>query len=296
MNDNLADIEERLRATYRAMAATTVLKAESRGDPPPPDHDLALPPEPRRPSRLLAAMATVAVLVAGTIAAVVVTERDRPSETTRVATQPTTTEALKPPDSGVAGSEPTCGSQLPRPVDVPDAYGGPQRVASSVPGQLVVEWTSATGNIVVRWPADPQFQQLVGLTMAPTPDGQPGVASASTIQDVKQTASGSYSRSTVFGLRNVLSECRSLQVDVIDTELSRVDAGMGRLTNRGLRGPSRGARCESMQHPRRGGGAAEARRPSHPRPGSTHSRRCPPGLPGRRLLTPAQPIPGGAAA
>ena len=235
MKDDLADIESRLRATYRAVAAATVLEADDGGHPAPLRHDLDLPREPRRPRRLVATMTMAAAVIAGVTATVVLIERDRPSATTQVATQPAPTEALRPPDTTeVLGSEPTCGSQLPRPVDVPDGYRGPERVASSVPGQLVVQWTSATGRIEARWPADPQYQQLAGGTIAPTPDGQASVARASTSQEVQQTASGTYHRSTVFGLRNVASECRSLQVDLMDNDRSRVEAATARLANRGL--------------------------------------------------------------
>ena len=225
-DDDLGGVRDRLRAAYRAVAATTVLDADSPGDPALMDHDVALPPGRRRANRLAVVMATFAVMAAGFVATFVLSDRDRRSSTTQVATQPATT--------GVGAAQPMCGSQLPRPVDVPEGYRGPARVASSVAGQLVLQWTSDTGSIVARWPADPQFAQLTGLTMAPTPDGQPSVASASATDEVKQTASGNYHQTIVFGVRNVSTECRSIQVDVIDSDRSRVDGGAGRLANRGL--------------------------------------------------------------
>jgi hypothetical protein len=60
------------------------------------------------------------------------------------------------------------------------------------------------------------------------------VAGSTTSQDVKQTGAGLYYLSSVFGLRNVPSECRSLQVDVMDNDRSRVDGVTARLVNRGL--------------------------------------------------------------
>ena len=38
----------------------------------------------------------------------------------------------------------------------------------------------------------------------------------------------------VFGLRNVSAECATIQVDVVDTDPARVDAGVARLSNKGL--------------------------------------------------------------
>jgi hypothetical protein len=103
-----------------------------------------------------------------------------------------------------------------------------------MPGQLVVQWTSATGSIAARWPTDPQFQQLVGQSIFLTPEGQASVASSSMSHDLKQTAGGSWYQTIVFGLRNVAPECASLQVDVTDSDRSRVEGVTARLANRGL--------------------------------------------------------------
>ena len=105
-------------------------------------------------------------------------------------------------------------------------------MVSSVDGQLALGWTSATGSIVARWPPDPQFQQLLGHP-APTSDGQPSVSSSGT-SEIKQLESGAYVRTMVFSLRNVPAECRTIQVDVVNTDRARVDAGVARLSNRGL--------------------------------------------------------------
>lgn len=119
MNDDLSDVETRLRATYRAVAAATVLDVDD------PD-GVALPPRPRRAPRLVAALATL-----GVVATVVLTQWNGPPVTTQVATQPSRTDAVGATSTTVDGAvEPTCGSQLPRPLDLPDGYQGPQRVAS----------------------------------------------------------------------------------------------------------------------------------------------------------------------
>jgi hypothetical protein len=94
MTDDLADVEDRLRATYRAVAATTVLKTHDPGDSAPPNNELHLPAEPRRPPRLVAAMATVAVLVAGAVAAVTMASMHRQGSITNLATGPGTVAAL----------------------------------------------------------------------------------------------------------------------------------------------------------------------------------------------------------
>ena len=219
MNDDLSDVETRLRATYRAVAATTVLDVD--------DPDVALPPGPRRAPRLVAGLVTL-----GVVATVVLTQRNGPPVTTQVATQPSKTDAVGATDTTVEGAvEPTCGSQLPRPLDLPDGYQGPQRVPSS-PGQLVLEWTSATGSIVARWPPDPQFQQLMGQP-ASTPDGQPSVGSSGTFEG-RPTQNGRYRRTSVFTLRNVVSECRAIQIDVEDRDAAAVEDGIARPSNRGL--------------------------------------------------------------
>jgi hypothetical protein len=73
----------------------------------------------------------------------------------------------------------------------------------------------------------------VGQDLATTQDGQPSVGSSSTTA-AQTTATGSYDRTIVFGLHNVPSECRALQIDVADTDRARVDADVARLSNRGL--------------------------------------------------------------
>ncbi len=221
MNDDLSDIETRLRATYRAVAATTALDVENPGD-------VALPPGPRRAPRLVAALATL-----GVVTTVILTQWNGPPVTTQVATQPSRTDAVGATSTTAEGAvEPTCGSQLPRPLDLPDGYQGPQRVASSDPGQLILEWTSATGSIVARWPPDQQFQQLMGQP-ASTPDGQPSVGGSGTFEG-RQTLNGGYRRTSVFTLRNVASECRGIQIDVEDRDAAQVDDGIAWLSNRGL--------------------------------------------------------------
>lgn len=234
MRNHLANIEDRLRATYEAVAATTVVTPEASDIPPTEPHGLSGAPERRRPRRLVAAMATLALLIGGGVTAVVLKSNTEDTATTQVATAPTTTAALptQADATAIAGSAPTCGSELPRPIDLPDGYIGPARMPSSVEGQLVLAWSSATGSIVARWPADPQFQYLLGQPGA-TPDGQPSVSSAGT-PEIRQTESGSYVQTTVFSLRNVPAECRTLQIDVLDTDRVRVDAGTARLSNKGL--------------------------------------------------------------
>jgi hypothetical protein len=231
MTRDLSEVEDRLRATYRAVAATTVL-AE---DQPSPPQTAPAPTDGRRMPRLVTAMAMLALLVAGVLATLVVrAPREVGSGTTEVATQPTPATGPTEPDRPTAAaSDAMCGSELPRPVDVPEGYSGPVRVASSVPDQLVVRWTSATGRIEARWPADAQFRDLGGPS-APTSDGRPSVAGSGVVDEVKRTADGSYQRTVVFFLRNVPSECRAVQVDVVDVEAGRADAAMARLSNKGL--------------------------------------------------------------
>lgn len=223
MRNDLAGVEHRLRAAYRAVAATTELGVERRVEPAPP-------PGPRRPPRLVAASITLAVLAACAVAALVLRDSDGPS-TTEVATLSTSTSVATTPASS---PEPTCGAQLPRPLDLPEGYRGPERVASSVEGQLVLRWTSSGGSIDVRWPADPSFGWLLGRTIPATSDGGPSVAGSGTTGEITETAPGRYSRTIVFDLRNVPPDCRALQVDVIDADPARVDAGAGRLANKGL--------------------------------------------------------------
>jgi len=235
MKKNTAEVEERLRVAYRSVAAATVVGTEDRDSAQTLAERLPVPPGPRRPRRLIPALVTLAILIAGVTSTVVLRYRlTENSATTEIATAPTTTAPIpsQPGATVTAGPAPTCGSQVPRPLDLPEGYIGPQRMASSVEGQLVVGWTSATGSIVARWPPDPQFQQILGQPAA-TPDGQPSVSSSGT-GGIKQTDSGNYIRTTIFSLRNVPAECRTIQVDVADTDPARVDARIARLTNRGL--------------------------------------------------------------
>ena len=234
MRNDLADMEDRLRATYEAVAATTVVTPEASDIPPTESHGLAGAPERRRPRRFVAAMATLGVLIGGGITAALLERSSKDTLTTQVATAPTTTAAVPTQAAATAdaGSAPTCGSELPRPLDLPDGYIGPAGMPSSVEGQLVLAWSSATGSIVARWPADPEFGHLLGQPAA-TPDGQPSVSSAG-IPGIRQTESGSYVQTTVFSLRNVPAECRTLQIDVLDTDRVRVDAGTARLSRKGL--------------------------------------------------------------
>lgn len=234
MKRDVTEVEERLRAAYQAVAATTVVRAENRDTGSTPARVPAPPPGPRHPRRLVTALATLVVLVAGVAATVILREpASESSATTNVATAPSTAAPVpSQTDPATAGPAPTCGSQLPRPLDLPDGYLGPERMASSVDGQLALAWTSATGSIVARWPPDPEFRQLLGYP-APTSDGQPSVSSSGT-SGMKQIDNGAYIRTMVFSLRNVPAECRTIQVDVVGTDPARVDAGVARLSNRGL--------------------------------------------------------------
>ena len=234
MKRDVTEVEERLRATYQAVAATTVVLAERGDTGRTPAQVPATPPAPRHPRRFVTALVTLVVLVTGVAATVILSERgSEHSATTNVATAPSTSAPV--PSQGVpttAGPAPTCGSHLPRPLDLPEGYTGPERMASSVEGQLALGWTSATGSIVAHWPPHPQFQQLLGQP-TPTSDGQPSVSGSAT-SEIKQVESGAYVRTMLFSLRNVPAECRTVQVDVLDTDPARVDAGVARLSNRGL--------------------------------------------------------------
>lgn len=238
MRRDMAEVEERLRAAFQAVAQTTVVDAANRDDAAAPGQAMgpgpAMSPGPRRPRRLVPAIATLVTVVAAGAATVVLRERDTNSSTTEIATAPTTPVAVptQPGATGTDGPAPRCGSEVPRPLNLPEGYIGPERMASSVDGQLTVGWTSATGAIVARWPADPQFRELLGQPAA-TPDGQPSVSGGGTF-DIAQTGSGEYVRTMVFSLRNVPAECRTIQVDVVDTDPARVDAGVARLSNSGL--------------------------------------------------------------
>lgn len=234
MKRDVTEVEERLRATYQVVAAATVVRAENREIAPTLARGPGTSPGPLRPRRLVTTLATLVVLVAGVAATMILRERaSESSTTTNLATAPSTTApAPAHANPATAGPAPTCGSQLPRPLDLPEGYLGPQRMASSVDGQLALGWTSATGSIVASWPPDPQFQQLLGHP-APTSDGQPSVSSSGT-SEIKQIESGAYVRTIVFSLRNVPTECRTIQVDVVDTDPARVDAGVARLSKRGL--------------------------------------------------------------
>lgn len=231
----MAEVADRVRAAFQAVTATTVTTPDDRNRPPLLDDDLGVSPPPHDRRRVVAAMATLTVLVmAAALMALAGGDSKRRSESTQVATEPGTTLVAPDTTAPAAGVDPTCGTELPRPLDLPDGYSGPKRVASSVEGQLVLEWTSATGSVTARWPADPEFRQLVGKNLAPTPDGQPNVGSSGGFETPRQPANGSYSRTDVYGLRNVPSECSTLQINVVDVDPSLVQATEGRLANRGL--------------------------------------------------------------
>ena len=132
------------------------------------------------------------------------------------------------------------------------------------------------------------------------------MARASTSPEVAQTAAGVYYQSTVFGLRNVPSECQSLQVDLIDAEPSRAAAGMARLANRGLFVSTTPLVAASEDR-----AVAPAVSPCNTPQGQRYRRsaaarssedrfsplRPPPSRsPGSGLVTPPRPVPGGEAA
>lgn len=233
MSNDLSEIESRLRATFQAVASTTVVGADGREGQTPRAHGFFPPPEHRRPRRLVTAMAVLAILIIGAAVTMVVARDDTDRAPTAIATAPITTPRSEQPGSSAPSLPvPTCGLELPRPLDLPEGYLGPQRVAASEEGQLVLSWTSTTGSIIARWPPDPQFRQILGPSET-TPDGQPSVSSAGSMRS-KETGGGGYIGTIVFGLRNVTQECRSIQLDVLDSDAARVDAGIARLSNKGL--------------------------------------------------------------
>lgn len=81
-----------------------------------------------------------------------------PAPTHTGSAAPTTTTDTEPSPS--ATPEAACGNDLPIIVPAPGAYDGPthgvspHRTAPVEPGQLLAHWTSDTGTIEVRWPAD----------------------------------------------------------------------------------------------------------------------------------------------
>lgn len=234
MTEDLSEVESRLREAYQAVAATTVVAAPEENRHWAPVHRIVLPPEHRRPRRLLRAVA-LAVLMAGAVATVLVAGNDPHRSTpTQIATAPstTTTPSAQPGSPVTAEPVPRCGSEMPRPLDLPEGYSGPQRIPSSVDGQLVLGWTSTTGSIVARWPPDPQFREILGPSQV-TPDGLPSVSASGTVRS-REGEGGTYLGTIVFGLRNVAQECRSIQIDVVDTDATRVAAGIAWLSNNGL--------------------------------------------------------------
>ena len=234
MKRDLTEVEERLRATYQAVAATTVVGAENRDTGPTlaraqhAARSSASPPLRHRPcdtggsrrrcscdgdpTRALPRRARRR-------------HRSRPHRAPQRRSRPRRT--LRRP-----AQRPHVVLNCPGRWTCRRATLGPERMASSVDGQLALGWTSATGSIVARWPPDPQFQQLLGHP-APTSDGQPSVSGSGT-SGMKQIDNGAYVRTMVFSLRNVPAECRTIQVDIVDTDPARVDAGVARLSNRGL--------------------------------------------------------------
>lgn len=236
MTDDLCEVKERLRATYQAVAATTVIGIEDPNKRATRNHEPAAATRYHRSSRLVIATATVAVLLGSAVAALISSEwHIHGSRRTKVATgPPATAVTTQPSESGMVDVAPTCGSQLPRSPDLPDGYRGPAQVASPVRGQLVLQWTSPTGTIEARWPADPEYQQMVGHNMAATPDDQPSVGASTSPHELRRTASGGYFGVIVFGLRNVSSECETLQMNVLDTSALVVERGVARLSNNGL--------------------------------------------------------------
>lgn len=129
---------------------------------PPFEQVLADARSRRRVRRVGAVLAASAATAAAAVALFAVVS-GRPAQDVSVI------DPLAPPATAVpATSEPpspspveaACGDELPGTVPVPDGYGGPtigaspDRVDPVETGQLVVHWTSATGTIEVRWPAD----------------------------------------------------------------------------------------------------------------------------------------------
>ena len=229
MNDDLADVRERVRATYQAVADTTVLADDS-----PTPTQLRGPSrlrQPHRPRALVTAIAALALLIVAGAAALFFSDASD-SKTTVIASVPIT--ELVPVEPAVTGAELTCGAQLPRPFNVPGGYTGPASAAPSGPGQLVLVWSSSTGSIEARWPADPQNQKLAGRPglNASTGNGQPGVAGAG-VTEIRKNGDGRYDQTIVYSLRNVASGCETLQVEIADTDSARVAAGIEQLTRRG---------------------------------------------------------------
>jgi hypothetical protein len=128
---------------------------------------------------------------------------------------------------------PACGSELPRPLAIPQGYNGPHaRGIRDAPTpasatQLVQSWTATTGDIEVRWPADPPLAASFPPQDPPAPS--PGAVGAVTPNKIEQAPSGRFFNYIVFSLRDQQPDCQTLQVSVFDTDDATVAATINQI-------------------------------------------------------------------
>jgi hypothetical protein len=235
MNDDLADVRERVRAAYQAVAATTVLVAD---EPTRPRAGESPPPRPRRELILVGAIALSLLIVGGVVALI---SLDTHRSTTLIATVPSTAFAqIAPTDIPTSSEAPattramTCGSQLPLQLDIPDGYSGPAAMATSDPGQLALMWTSGTNRIEARWPADVE-NRVPPPPYLINPRGQQ-LGWGMTSSDTRQGIDGNYYQRMRI-LVPVLTDCHTLQVDIVGIDPSSVDAVKAKMTDGGTKAP-----------------------------------------------------------
>jgi hypothetical protein len=128
---------------------------------------------------------------------------------------------------------PACGSELPRPLAIPQGHNGPHaRGISDAPTppsatQLVQSWTATTGDIEVRWPADPPLAASFPPQDPPAPS--PAAVGAVTPNSLEQAPSGRFFNYIVFSLRDQQPDCQTLQVSVFDTDGATVVAAINEM-------------------------------------------------------------------
>lgn len=127
---------------------------------PPFEQVLADARSHRRVRRVGGVLATAAA-TASVVVALFAMVSGRPAQDVSVIDPAAPPDAATPVTPSLsAAADATCGDELPITVPVPDGYEGPTLGPSAdgtdpvESGQHVVHWTSSTGSIEVRWPAD----------------------------------------------------------------------------------------------------------------------------------------------
>jgi len=212
----------------RRAAALTRADAADAGSGPPPIPGDGPPPPPRSPvpgpvprarGRVLVAAGLAVALLAGA-ATVVALARDDEVQPGQVEVVPT------PAPAPVA----MCGAAFPLPFNVPDGFTPSETLVTDsndpAPGQLIARWRSATGELELRWPADPV--NAASLPVVPE-DLPPLSGSVSADSQNHSLPDGRATRLTFGRLSGIAdptspSDCQTFQWRVTDSDPLRVGA------------------------------------------------------------------------